>query len=190
MNTKFNARFPQVVAGNPDDAPSSAEQAATDATAARLPYEDITVDRLTQPLCDTTMTPRNPRTDCGCDTYAENLGPCDTFCEGSEGNCAYCDHSQNCHLAAAYGLDLKNLPELPQEPPSREALEKLAAEFREKFNARPGIKLLPNGSIALEVVIDEDLAGALLEWAEGAGEDPATWINRQINEALLSFCGK
>lgn len=50
-----------------------------------------------KPLCDTTMTPRNPRTSCDCATYEENMGPCDTFDVGENGNCVYCDHAQRCH---------------------------------------------------------------------------------------------
>jgi len=51
-----------------------------------------------KPLCDTTMTPRNPRTNCACSTYPENLGPCDDFLEGGRSDyCVYCDHLKACH---------------------------------------------------------------------------------------------
>lgn len=69
-------------------------------------------------VCDTTSTPRRPRTDCGCDTYPENLGPCKQFMEGARQNqCSYCCHTQNCHIAADYGIDLKNLPNISAAPP-------------------------------------------------------------------------
>lgn len=48
-------------------------------------------------LCDTTQTPRNPRANCDCDTYPENLGSCDEFEKGQNGSCVYCDHAEGCH---------------------------------------------------------------------------------------------
>ena len=50
-------------------------------------------------ICETTLTPRLPRSMCkGCGTYEGNLGPCTTWLEGAEqGRCAYCDHKLVCH---------------------------------------------------------------------------------------------
>lgn len=45
----------------------------------------------------------------------------------------------------------------------------------------------PDGSIALHVVLDVDSATPYLEQAEGAGEDPATYIPRQVAEALAAY---
>lgn len=52
------------------------------------------------PHCETTGTPRLP---CAmhCGTYPGNLGPCETFEEGSNGRCVYCDHGKQCHRAPA-----------------------------------------------------------------------------------------
>lgn len=51
------------------------------------------------PLCETTQTPRLP---CAlrCGTYAGNLGPCETWEEGANERCVYCDHGKQCHEAA------------------------------------------------------------------------------------------
>ena len=52
------------------------------------------------PLCETTMTPRLSRSLCKeCGTYPDNLGPCETWAEGGNGRCVYCDHGQQCHLS-------------------------------------------------------------------------------------------
>lgn len=54
------------------------------------------------PLCDTTLTPRHPRTNCGCDTYVENMGPCAVagYLVGMNGKCVFCDHEEECHARA------------------------------------------------------------------------------------------
>lgn len=59
-------------------------------------YEDRQKQR-----CDTTLTERRPREDCVCDTEQDALGPCDTWCRGADGNCAYCVHAEVCHLTDA-----------------------------------------------------------------------------------------
>lgn len=49
-------------------------------------------------VCDTTSTKRLSKNACkGCKTYADNLGPCETFCQGANERCAYCDHDLKCH---------------------------------------------------------------------------------------------
>jgi len=48
--------------------------------------------------CDTTLTLRHPRTDCSCNTYPDNLGPCVEFMGGAfPGHCVFCDHEEPCH---------------------------------------------------------------------------------------------
>lgn len=58
----------------------------------------------TLPLCETTSTPRLP---CAlrCGTYPGNLGPCETWEEGGNGRCVYCDHGKQCHAGAQALLD-------------------------------------------------------------------------------------
>lgn len=73
--------------------------------------------------------------------------------------------------------------------PTKEQLQKLADEFKQKFGSHNGLRTLPNGSIVVEVVIDVDLAGSLIAWAEGAGEPVAEYVQKQISEALMSFMG-
>jgi hypothetical protein len=46
---------------------------------------------------------------------------------------------------------------------------------------------LPNGSISFPVVLDADAAAPLLSQAEGAQEEPATFVPRQVAEALLAY---
>lgn len=53
--------------------------------------------RTAQGRCDTTLTERFANSACQCPTYPENLGPCQTFETGGNGQCVYCDHSQKCH---------------------------------------------------------------------------------------------
>ena len=48
---------------------------------------------------ETTLTERFENSDCRCDTYYGNLGPCETFLEGVNGRCVYCDHLLECHHA-------------------------------------------------------------------------------------------
>ena len=50
-----------------------------------------------------------------------------------------------------------------------------------------GIERLPGGGIRLAVTLDEDSATPFLSQAECAGEDPAVFIQRQLEEALLAF---
>lgn len=48
--------------------------------------------------CETTMTTRFQISDCGCGTYPDNLGPCETFSTGADvTRCVYCDHYGECH---------------------------------------------------------------------------------------------
>ena len=47
--------------------------------------------------CDTTLTERFDNSDCTCDTYPGNLGPCKKFSVGVMGDCVFCDHERPCH---------------------------------------------------------------------------------------------
>jgi myo-inositol-1-phosphate synthase len=49
-----------------------------------------------------------------------------------------------------------------------------------------GIERLPGGGIRLAVTLDCDDAAPLLSWAEGAGEDPETYIAKIIQDAVVS----
>ena len=49
-----------------------------------------------------------------------------------------------------------------------------------------GLERLPGGGIRLAVTLDVDEATPLLSWAEGAQEDPATYIAAQIKDALVA----
>lgn len=52
-------------------------------------------------VCDTTSTKRLSKSACkDCGTYKDNLGPCETFCQGQNEKCAYCDHKLQCHPIA------------------------------------------------------------------------------------------
>ncbi len=53
-----------------------------------------------QGRCEMTLTERFYNPSCQCRTYPNNLGPCETFEEGSNGNCVYCDHNLECHAAS------------------------------------------------------------------------------------------
>jgi hypothetical protein len=61
---------------------------------------DTPAPREPLPLCETTNTPRLP---CAlrCGTYPGNLGPCETWEEGGNGRCVYCDHGKQCHALSA-----------------------------------------------------------------------------------------
>ncbi len=49
------------------------------------------------------------------------------------------------------------------------------------------LERLPSGGIRLAITLDEDAAVPFLSQAECAGEDPAAYIARQLEEALLAF---
>lgn len=57
------------------------------------------IERESQGLCDVTLTERFGNAACVCPTYAGNLGPCNVFERGANGNCVYCDHTSDCHVA-------------------------------------------------------------------------------------------
>lgn len=48
------------------------------------------------PACDFTSTERFSVI-CDCPTYEGNAGVCDTYEEGGNGRCVYCDHTKRCH---------------------------------------------------------------------------------------------
>lgn len=50
-----------------------------------------------------------------------------------------------------------------------------------------GMQTLPDGSVRLTVTVPADAAATFKAWAEGAGEDPASYIGRQVEEALLAY---
>ena len=62
---------------------------------------NMTKQGQSQGFCETTNTERFFNVWCAgslrCPTYPENLGPCKTFEEGSNGRCVYCDHLLKCH---------------------------------------------------------------------------------------------
>ena len=49
-----------------------------------------------------------------------------------------------------------------------------------------GMERLPDGGVRLGITIDVDTATPLLSWADGAGEDPATYIAAQVQDALVA----
>ena len=61
-------------------------------------------------VCDTTCAVRFAVTDCQCDTYPDNLGPCSCYVKGAGGACAYCDHDSSCHRLVR-GVDLEAMAE-------------------------------------------------------------------------------
>jgi hypothetical protein len=50
-----------------------------------------------------------------------------------------------------------------------------------------GLERLPGGGIRLGVTLDVDTATPYLSQAESAGEDPAVYIQRMVEEAVLAF---
>lgn len=69
-------------------------------------------------VCDTTNTTRLSTNACkGCGTYVGNLGPCETFSQGMNERCAYCDHQLECHPIAWHLIEryatLVEQPEMP-----------------------------------------------------------------------------
>ena len=64
-----------------------------------------------QDRCEITLTERFDNPECACNTYPDNLGPCKTFKAGSNGNCVYCDHNEECHISL-----LANLSGSPTQP--------------------------------------------------------------------------
>ena len=67
-------------------------------------------DREALPRCEVTDTPRKPCA-LNCGTYPGNLGPCETWEEGANGRCVYCDHGKQCHALAESPSESAPAPE-------------------------------------------------------------------------------
>lgn len=48
------------------------------------------------------------------------------------------------------------------------------------------LQRLPDGGLRLMVTLDADSAVPLMSWADGAGEDPATYIQKVLEDALVA----
>ena len=55
------------------------------------------------------------------------------------------------------------------------------------LKSQVGFNRLPDGGVSFLLVLDIDAASPLLDQAEGAQEDPATFIPRQVSEAMLAY---
>ena len=53
--------------------------------------------------------------------------------------------------------------------------------------APPTFAKLPDGSIRFQVTLDVDAATPLLSQAEGAQEDPATYISKLVGESIIAY---
>lgn len=58
--------------------------------------------------------------------------------------------------------------------------------LRSAAGPRPEMERLPNGSLRLMIMVPEEQAIPLLSWAEGAGEDPQSYVQKMVEEALVS----
>lgn len=63
-------------------------------------------DGQSQGRCETTHTERFAYSKCTCETYAGNLGPCQTWEEGASGRCVYCEHDKTCHAGLVAAREL------------------------------------------------------------------------------------
>lgn len=63
-------------------------------------------------------------------------------------------------------------------------MARLAAQKRATIPQN--LERLPGGGIRLAVELDVDESAPLLSWADSAGEDPATYIARQVKDALVA----
>ena len=70
---------------------------------------------------------------------------------------------------------------------AEESLAKAAVKIAALKANGGGFEKLPDGGVKFVLVLDVDQATPLLSWAEGAEEDPATYIPRQVAEALQAF---
>ena len=67
------------------------------------------------------------------------------------------------------------------------AVAKLVATDAKKVAQHErNFQVLPEGGIRLVVNLDVDESTPLLSWADSAGEDPGTYIARQIKDALVA----
>jgi hypothetical protein len=58
---------------------------------------------------------------------------------------------------------------------------------QERTGIPAGLERLPDGGIRLGVTLDVDTATPYLSQAESAGEDPAVYVQRMVEEAVLAF---
>jgi len=82
-----------------------------------------------KPLCDTTMTPRNPIDTCVCIERTDEMGPCDKFEAGGNGRCVYCDHEEGCHPKAMKTYEFLS-------PAFLEAMNDIGRYGHEKYGAQ------------------------------------------------------
>lgn len=103
-------------------------------------------------------------------------------------------------LEAKQSIEDKNSA-LLQQSERIEALEKQVADAQKRPVAPSAekeraldtpaplapLQRLKDGSVRLMVTVPADAAEPLLSWAEIAGEDPTTYIQKNVEEALLAF---
>ena len=68
----------------------------------------------------------------------------------------------------------------------RELTGKLAVAQHIVETALPEMQRLPDGSLRLMISVPEEQAIPLLSWADSAGEDPQSYIQKNVEEALLA----
>lgn len=109
--------------------------------------------------CDTTKTKRLSINACkGCGTYKDNLGPCETFCQGLNERFSYCDHDLKCHPIAWHLIERLSTSRLPDV---KELLEAL------KYVPSTHVPISKIGDKTYYYMCKEDIAQAIVNHLRG-----------------------
>lgn len=82
--------------------------------------------------------------------------------------------------------DMQGLPAKVKELTTDLGMARILLQKAKTAGSVSGLERLPGGGVRLMVELDVDEAEPLLGWADGAGEDPAVYIARQIKDALVA----
>ena len=89
-------------------------------------------------------------------------------------------------LEAAAAVNAETIAELSKPKPAPTPEQLGAAMASAGLGNSAGLQRLANGGLRVMVEVDVDTATPLLSWAESAGEDPVTYIQRQVSDALVA----
>lgn len=88
---------------------------------------------------------------------------------------------------AAKDAKIAELVEYSQKKNADLGIARMALQESKVSTIPQKLERLAGGGIRLAVTLDVDSAEPFLSQAEAAGEDPASYIQRQLEEALLAF---
>lgn len=158
-----------------------------------LPPEPAPKDE--KPLCDTTMTPRNPSSFCNCANRTDQMGPCDHWEVGDNDRCVYCDHELRCHGANnpnfLHPLESVPAPQSEVEVPKPKVGEVWIAPNGTQYRVKSvGLKI---AELACTTDTTEGNASFSLmsDWTRALPEEPkpqeGAWVPVYVEQAICDL---